>query len=204
MKKIFLTLFVLLTAVSNYVFGLTGYWAANSSMPVNNVYNPVLRSAIVSPLASGAGHVAGGTTVNLFAGQSLGNSFVNSFDGIGKNMTIGGSIGVATTIGVSYANGINPWTGKAVAIQENMNVRIVTPEGVVLPEGAIIPDHFIENPKLPGRSYGVYNANGQFQEILRIDPGTPPGMKVPNNSHFHLNKSKTHIFDINKWPWWAK
>jgi hypothetical protein len=88
------------------------HFPANSSVPVNNVSSPVLRSAIVSPLASGAGHVAGGTTVNLFAGQSLGDSFVNSFDGIGKSMAVGGTIGVATTIGVSYANGIKSVDGE--------------------------------------------------------------------------------------------
>jgi hypothetical protein len=49
-------------------------------------------------------------------GRSLGGSFVNSFDGIGKSMAIGGAIRVASTIGVSYANGINPWTGKKLQI----------------------------------------------------------------------------------------
>jgi RHS repeat-associated protein len=89
-----------------------GYWASGASFLVNGVSSPVLRSAIVSPLASGAGHVAGGTTANLFAGQSLGDSFVHSFDGIGGNMAIGTAIGIASTVGVSYANGVNPWTGK--------------------------------------------------------------------------------------------
>jgi len=69
--------------------------------------------AVVSPIAAGAGHVAGGTTYNLlFDGQNLGNAFNNSFQGIGKSMVIGGSIGVAATVGVSYANGINPISGK--------------------------------------------------------------------------------------------
>jgi hypothetical protein len=71
--------------------------------------SPVLRSAVVSPLASGAGHVAGGTTANLFAGQDLGEAFLNSFDGIGKNMAFGGALGIATTIGVSYANKVSQW-----------------------------------------------------------------------------------------------
>jgi hypothetical protein len=62
-------------------------------------------------------------------------------------------------------------------------------------------DHFIENPNRSG-SYGIKDANGNFQEILRIDPGTPSGQKGPNSSHFHLNGGKKHIFDINKWPWW--
>jgi hypothetical protein len=110
MKKLFLTLSVLLSAVS----GLAGYWAANSSMMVNNVSSPVLCSAVVSPIAAGTGHVAGGTAAGLFQGQKFGEAFANSFDGIGKSMAIGGAIGVASTIGVSYANGINPWTGKEI------------------------------------------------------------------------------------------
>jgi hypothetical protein len=84
------------------------------SFLVNNISSPVLRSAVVSPLAAGAGHVAGGTAMNLFAGQELGEAFSNSFKGIGKNMAIGGALGVVTTIGMSYANGVNPLTGKAL------------------------------------------------------------------------------------------
>jgi guanyl-specific ribonuclease Sa len=49
-------------------------------------------------------------------GQNFGEAFINSFDGIGKSMAIGGAIGVATTIGMSYANGINPWTGKELQV----------------------------------------------------------------------------------------
>jgi hypothetical protein len=51
------------------------------------------------------------------AGQSLGEAFINSFDGIGKSMAIGGAIEVVTTIGVSYAQGINPWTGENNSIE---------------------------------------------------------------------------------------
>jgi hypothetical protein len=91
-----------------------GYWASNASVLVNGVSSPILRSAAVSPIAAGAGHVAGGTTAGLFQGQNLGEAFANSFDGVGKSMAVGGTIGVATTIGVSYANGINPWTGTKI------------------------------------------------------------------------------------------
>jgi hypothetical protein len=34
-------------------------------------------------------------------------------------MAIGGAIGVVSTIGVSYANGVNPWTGKSNASQSS-------------------------------------------------------------------------------------
>jgi hypothetical protein len=129
MKKLFLTLFVLLAAVSGFASGAAGYWAANSSMPVNNVSSPVLRSAVVSPLAAGAGHVAGGTTANLIAGQNLGDAFANSFDGIGKSMAIGGAIGVASTIGVSYASKVSPWTGKEIADKGGGNTFRYMTEG---------------------------------------------------------------------------
>jgi guanyl-specific ribonuclease Sa len=102
--------------VAGFAGGAAGYWAATSSTLVNNVSSPILRSAVVSPIAAGAGHVAGGTTAGLFQGRNLGEAFAGSFDGIGKSMAIGGAIGVASTIGVSYANGINPLTGKELQI----------------------------------------------------------------------------------------
>ena len=102
----------LVGGVSGFAGGSVGYWAANSSVLVNNISSPVLRTSIVAPLASGAGHVAGGTAYGLLEGQNLGMAFSNSFSGIGKDMLIGGAIGVASTIGVSYASGINPWTGE--------------------------------------------------------------------------------------------
>jgi len=93
-----------------------GYGASNMSFLVNKVSSPVLRSLVVSPIASGAGHIAGGTTANLFAGQNLGEAFANSFKGLGQSMAIGGAIGMASTIGVSYANKVSPWTGRALNI----------------------------------------------------------------------------------------
>ena len=65
------------------------------------------------------------------------------------------------------------------------NVRIVTPDGVVLPKGATIPKNYVPNPNRAG-SYGVYRG-GKFTERLRIDAGTPKGMKGPNESHIHIN-----------------
>jgi RHS repeat-associated protein len=114
--------------VAGFAGGAAGYYASNASFLVNGVSSPVLRSAVVSPLAAGAGHVAGGTTANLFAGQSFGDAFSNSFEGIGKNMAIGGALGVATTIGVSYANRVNPLTGRSLnnntsALSINNSVR---------------------------------------------------------------------------------
>jgi hypothetical protein len=95
--------------------GLAVYAASNASFVVNGISSPALRSAVVSPLAAGAGHIAGGTTANLIAGQDLGDAFANSFEGLGKSMAINGVIGVAATIVVSYANKVSPWTGNKIA-----------------------------------------------------------------------------------------
>ena len=56
--------------------------------------------------------MAGGTTAGVLEGQSLGTAFNNSLNGLGGSMAMGGAIGIASTIGVSYANKVNPWTGK--------------------------------------------------------------------------------------------
>ncbi|WP_080734831.1 RHS repeat domain-containing protein [Porphyromonas gulae] len=170
--------------VSGFAGGSAGYWAPNSSLLVNNINSPVLRSAVVSPLAAGAGHIAGGTTAGLLQGQSLDVAFPNSFNGIGQSMAIGGAIGVASTVGVSYANGISPWTGKSLNTSISSQVKpndlntysdvfTVTSDGIVLPKGAYIPDNLIENPYGRFGSYGKI-VDGKFIEIVRIDPPTLP------------------------------
>lgn len=107
--------------VAGAASGVAGYYASFASWTFNGmeIKSPVIRSAISSTLASGAGHVAGGTTMGLLKGNSLGSSIVNSFDDIGKDILIGGSIGVASTVGVSYAKGINPWTGEMISSGSN-------------------------------------------------------------------------------------
>ena len=57
-------------------------------------------------------HIAGGTTAGLFAGKSFEDAFNDSFEGLFQSMAIGGAVGVASTIAVSYANGVSPWTGR--------------------------------------------------------------------------------------------
>jgi hypothetical protein len=110
-----------ISGVAGFAGGATGYWAANASILVNNVNSPILRSAVVSPIAAGAGHVAGGTTAGLLQGQSFGEALENSFEGVWGSMAMGLAIGVTTTIAVSYANGINPVTGRELNNQQNIS-----------------------------------------------------------------------------------
>jgi hypothetical protein len=155
----------------------------------------MLRSLIASPVTSGVGHWAGGTTYGMLNGLSFSEASNNAFDGIGNSMVVGTAIGLGATYISSKANGIDPWSGKALN-----KPFIVTPDGVALPKGAYIPDDLIENPNRSG-SYGNI-IDGKFVETIRIDPGTTPGANGPNKSHFHLNGGREHIFDINRWPWW--
>jgi guanyl-specific ribonuclease Sa len=79
----------------------------------------------VSPLASGAGHVAGGTTYGLLEGNSLSTSFSQSFEGLGTDIAIGSAISLGTTIGVCYANKISPWNGIPIntITANDLNIR---------------------------------------------------------------------------------
>ena len=91
--------------------GVTGYYVSSAPWLVNNISSPVARSAVASPIAAGAGHIAGGTTYGLLEGQSLGTAFSNSFEGLGSSIAVGGAVGIASTIGDCYFRGINPWNG---------------------------------------------------------------------------------------------
>ena len=101
----------LVGGVSGVASGAVGTSVASAPWVVNGINSPALRSVVASPLAAGAGHIAGGTVYGLLEGNSLGYSFVNSFDGIYNSMAIGGAIGFASTVGTCYAEGINPWNG---------------------------------------------------------------------------------------------
>ena len=94
--------------VAGFASGAAGCWAATSTMPVNGCNSPIMRAVVGSSLASGAGHIAGGTTAGLLQGKSFNEAFANSFDGLGESMAFGCAIGVTSTIAVSYANKINP------------------------------------------------------------------------------------------------
>lgn len=82
--------------VSGFAGSAAGYWATNSSMLVNGISSPAPRSAAVSPLSAGAGHIAGGTTAGLIEGQRLGVAFSNSLSELGQSMAFGAAIGVVS------------------------------------------------------------------------------------------------------------
>ena len=112
--KLFLKILLLIIIVSGAAGAGAGYWASNSSLLVNGVNSPIARSLVVSPIASAAGHVAGGTVANLIGKQNFGDAFSNSFQGIWQNVAIGTAIGVGTTTAVSYASGVDPINGKNI------------------------------------------------------------------------------------------
>ncbi len=99
-------------AVSGFAGAAAGYWAASSSTLVNGINSPLLKSAVVSPISAAAGQVSGGTAAGLIQGQSFGEAFKASFDGVVKSMAVGGALGMISTVAVSYANKINPFTGE--------------------------------------------------------------------------------------------
>jgi hypothetical protein len=112
--------------VSGFAGGAAGYWASNATFLVNNVSSPLLRSAVVSPLAAGAGHVAAGTALGIMNGQNVSDAFSNSFKGIGTSMAVGGALGVASTVATCYVNGVNPLTGKILTTLQSQGDNSTT------------------------------------------------------------------------------
>ncbi len=105
-----------------------GHWAANSGLMINNINSPLLRSVSVAPIASGAGHVMAGTSYGVLNGQNLGDAFASSFDGIERSMITATVTAGATTVAISYAQGMNPLTGektRGFSIQKRDNSNLI-------------------------------------------------------------------------------
>ena len=133
----------LIGGVSGFFGSAAGYWAAGSSLLVNGVNSPLLRSAVVSPLAAGVGHVAAGTTTGLLNGENFDKAFANSFEGVWNSMLIGGGIGIASTVAINFANGINPINGRMMWPKNNGFEGLV--EHTTLKEGSMFDRYGDEN-----------------------------------------------------------
>ncbi len=182
-----------------YVGGqISGFATPYVSGLTSNIASPVIQNAVTQGVTNSASGFVLGTGVSLLNGNDLNTALGDG----GQGALFGFGMGTisGTVFGFNYArdNNINPWTGKSLG---GSTPFTVTPDGVVLPRDAYIPDDLMQNPYGRQGSYGRM-VDGKFVETLRIDPATSPGYKGPNQSHFHLDGGKKHIFDINKWPWW--
>ncbi len=93
-----------------------GTWASSSKGLINGFNSPLLKSLVVSPIASGAGHIGTGLTWNLMEGQSFGEALENSMDGLGKSMINGAITGAAVTTAQCLMTGVNPINGKKISV----------------------------------------------------------------------------------------
>ena len=88
-------------AVAGGVSAGVGMGFSGSGIPVSVGGRPVqsqlTKSFIYGALSGGAGHVAGGTTAGLLWGDSFKDAFVNSFDGLGSSMLMGGAFAATAT-----------------------------------------------------------------------------------------------------------
>jgi hypothetical protein len=181
-----------------------GYWAANSSMLVNHINSPIARSAIVSPLAAGSGHIAGGTMAGLLRGQSFDAAFENSFDGIGKSMLIGTAVGISTTVGMSYAKGMNPLNGKTLWPKNDGFKNSM--ERTILEEGATFDRYGDENGRFgapEGTSFDMRSLppNAKYTRLTTYKIVQPlPAYKGLSSGSFWFNSSgggTQYMFDYN-------
>jgi RHS repeat-associated protein len=189
---------------------------------LSGVTNRILYNALDQGITNGLTGFGLGTGFSLLSGNDLGTALRDGGKsglmgvGLGAMNGIIGAYQIQRQINRDNANApLRPLEEKtigelptpkynipeppAIAEAKDINVYTVTKDGVVLPKGAIIPEMFIENPNR-NSNYGIIK-EGKYLEQIRIDPGTIPGIKGPNESHFHLNNGK-HIFDATKWPWW--
>ena len=99
-----------------------GIAMSGTSFPITingtTIDSPVVSSFFVGALASGAGHIAGGTTAGLLWGNNLSDAFLNSFNGIGSSMLIGGAFSAASTAAYDIVNDIE------TKLSEHAKVRI--------------------------------------------------------------------------------
>ncbi|MCL2040986.1 MAG: hypothetical protein FWG84_02950 [Bacteroidales bacterium] len=65
-----------------------GYGAVQAPL-INGIRSPLLKSTLLAPVGSAAGHIAGGTTAGLLSGQNLEMAFGNSTKGLGTSITLG-------------------------------------------------------------------------------------------------------------------
>ena len=194
--------------VSGFAGSAAGYWAANSSMLVSlggsGVNSPILRSAIVSPLAAGAGHIAGGTTSGLLSGQSFDVAFENSFKGLGNSMLMGAALGVATTVGMSFAKGMNPITGKIMWPKNNGFNG--SPERTILKEGTTF-DRYGDEAGRFAAPYGTPFDSRSLPPNAKLSPLTTykvlsplPAYQGSSSGSFWFNSSgggTQYMFDYN-------
>ena len=178
-----------------------GQWASNhlgnAILGGFQINSPMLSQGINGMIGGAAGGYASGFTAGfMFSGGNLDAAFQGGSSGLKSGAIIGGGVGLGSGYLYAKQNNLDIWNGKSLDASFS-----VTPNGVVLPKGAYIPEDYIQNPFGRVGSYGQM-IGGEFVEMLRIDPGTLPGYKGPNDSHFHLNGGKNHIFDVSKWPWW--
>lgn len=138
--------------------------------------SPIEKAVASSLVASAAGHVVGGTTYGLLAGESLADAFFNSLDGIGQSMAMGVAIGVSSTLGTCLFQGINPFDGMKAFPPENGFKGAVSDD--ILEPGTVIdryggPDGRFAAPEGTGfseRGLPLVSKAAHYHRYLIMEP----------------------------------
>ncbi len=85
-------------------------WTTAATASASVLSEDSITSASTATVTAAAG---------LVQGQSFGEAFKASFDGIYKTMAVGGALGMISTIGLHFAEGTNPFNGKNVWPKNN-------------------------------------------------------------------------------------
>ena len=91
----------------------------DSSNLISEIYSYDEIESSIGVIGVSTGHLAGGTTAGVLRGKSLDDAFTDAVDGVGPSMLMGMAVGVVSAVGASYANRINPVTGKKIPVKAN-------------------------------------------------------------------------------------
>jgi hypothetical protein len=117
-------------------------------------------------------------------------------------MAINGAIGVAATIGVSYANGVSPWTGKALNTSRNVsNPTLSTTQKVDALIGSATDMEILSNGTTR-QGFVQGNAQEIFQNLTNGAQHIHGNLyKLPDGTYINFhNSTSTGIptIDINR------
>ena len=90
--------------------------AVNMTVNLNGTVcnSPIINSFVLGSVASGAGHIAGGTIAGLLDGESFDKAFQQSLEGLVSSMIIGGAFSATSTTAYDLAKGVNPFNGEKI------------------------------------------------------------------------------------------
>lgn len=166
--------------------GLIGGGAAQGAVGavsslVSSISSPLVRGGISGAVGGATGGYAGGFSSSLLVDGNLSNAHDAGLSGLGTGMAIGSGVGASVAVVQSYANGVSPFTGRAVPTSRTSIERLEP----------ISAQKIIEAERIK-RQYqasiaGDFSAAQAEWNAIRSQYGLPPSTRFPDG--FSINRT---------------